>query len=215
MSILKEIDHGTPAITSSMTVSAKINGMDISVPEGTSIMRAASLYGIDIPKLCASDSLESFGSCRLCIVDYKDRTGFGYPSSCTTPITEGMEVITHNEKLIYLRKNLMELYISDHPLDCNTCAADGDCKLQDQASDLDLLGTNNMLKPTRTTRLPTTLIWANQLILPIHILTLIQKNASFVHVASGHVMKFKVLMLCHFMGGVMTLRLSLALQKIF
>jgi len=149
MSILKEIDHGTPDITSSITVSAKINGMDISVPEGTSIMRAASLYGIDIPKLCASDSLESFGSCRLCIVDHKDRTGFGYPSSCTTPITEGMEVITHNEKLIYLRKNLMELYISDHPLDCNTCAADGDCKLQDQASDLDLLGTNNMLKPTR------------------------------------------------------------------
>ena len=115
MSILKEIDHGTPAITSSITVSAKINGIDISVPEGTSIMRAASLYGIDIPKLCASESLESFGSCRLCIVDYKGRTGFGYPSSCTTPITEGMEVITHNEKLTYLRKNLMELYISDHP----------------------------------------------------------------------------------------------------
>ena len=149
MNSLKEIDHGTPAVKSTKTISAKINGVSISVPEGTSIMRAASLNGIEIPKLCASDNLESFGSCRLCIVDHKDRTGFGYPSSCTTPIAEGMDVTTHNEKLTHLRKNLMELYISDHPLDCNTCSADGDCELQDQASDLSLLGTNNILKPTR------------------------------------------------------------------
>ena len=86
MSSLKEIDHGTPAVKSTKTISAKINGVSISVPEGTSIMRAASLNGIEIPKLCASDNLESFGSCRLCIVDHKGRTGFGYPSSCTTPI---------------------------------------------------------------------------------------------------------------------------------
>ena len=149
MTNLKEIDHGTPAVASTKTVSAKINDVSISVPEGTSIMRAASLNGIEIPKLCASDNLQSFGSCRLCIVDHKDRTGFGYPSSCTTPITEGMDVTAHNEKLTHLRKNLMELYISDHPLDCNTCSADGDCELQDQSSDLGLLGTNNVLKPTR------------------------------------------------------------------
>ena len=153
MSSLKEIDHGTPAVKSTKTISAKINGVSISVPEGTSIMRAASLNGIEIPKLCASDNLESFGSCRLCIVDHKDRTGFGYPSSCTTPISEGMDVTTHNEKLTHLRKNLMELYISDHPLDCNTCSADGDCELQDQASDLSLLGTNNILKPVSYTHL--------------------------------------------------------------
>ena len=96
MNSLKEIDHGTPAVKSTKTISAKINGVSISVPEGTSIMRAASLNGIEIPKLCASDNLESFGSCRLCIVDHKDRTGFGYPSSCTTPIAEGMDVTTHN-----------------------------------------------------------------------------------------------------------------------
>ena len=108
MTNLKEIDHGTPAVASTKTVSAKINDVSISVPEGTSIMRAASLNGIEIPKLCASDNLQSFGSCRLCIVDHKDRTGFGYPSSCTTPITEGMDVTTHNEKLTHLRKNLIE-----------------------------------------------------------------------------------------------------------
>ncbi len=94
-------------------------------------MRAASLLGGSIPKLCATDSVESFGSCRLCLVEVEGRNG--YPASCTTPVAEGMVVHTQTDRLKKLRRGVMELYISDHPLDCLTCGANGDCELQDQA----------------------------------------------------------------------------------
>jgi formate dehydrogenase major subunit len=87
--------------------------------------------GTKIPKLCATDSLEPFGSCRLCLVEIEGRRGT--PSSCTTPAEEGMVVRTQSENLSGLRKGVMELYISDHPLDCLTCSANGDCELQDMA----------------------------------------------------------------------------------
>ncbi|MEC7300138.1 MAG: formate dehydrogenase subunit alpha, partial [Pseudomonadota bacterium] len=87
--------------------------------------------GIKIPKLCATDSVEAFGSCRLCLVEIEGRRGT--PASCTTPVTEGMSVRTQSDRLHKLRKGVMELYISDHPLDCLTCSANGDCELQDMA----------------------------------------------------------------------------------
>ncbi len=124
-------DLGTPAILSEIMISIDIDGVSISVPEGTSVMRAAALHDINIPKLCATDSLEAFGSCRLCAVQIEGRRG--YPASCTTPVAEGMQVTTQTEKLAKLRRNVMELYISDHPLDCLTCPANGDCELQDMA----------------------------------------------------------------------------------
>ncbi len=124
-------DLGTPAILSETMVSIEIDGVSVSVPEGTSVMRAAALHDINIPKLCATDNLEAFGSCRLCAVEIEGRRG--YPASCTTPVAEGMQVTTQNEKLGRLRRNVMELYISDHPLDCLTCPANGDCELQDMA----------------------------------------------------------------------------------
>ncbi|GAA0320322.1 formate dehydrogenase subunit alpha [Sphingomonas oligophenolica] len=127
-----EIDLGTrPAPVTGPMVSLTIDGQAIEVPEGTSVMRAASLMGTSIPKLCATDSLEAFGSCRLCLVEVEGRAG--YPASCTTPVMPGMVVRTQTEKLKTLRRGVMELYISDHPLDCLTCAANGDCELQDQA----------------------------------------------------------------------------------
>src|SRR5690606_26555213 len=95
------------------------------------VMRAAALAGINIPKLCATDSLEAFGSCRLCLVEIEGRRG--YPASCTTPVESGMVIRTETPKLHDLRRNVMELYISDHPLDCLTCPANGDCELQDMA----------------------------------------------------------------------------------
>jgi formate dehydrogenase major subunit len=94
-------------------------------------MRAAAENGAAIPKLCATDSLESFGSCRLCLVEIDGVRGT--PASCTTPVAAGMIVHTQTPRLQTLRKGVMELYISDHPLDCLTCAANGDCELQDQA----------------------------------------------------------------------------------
>ena len=126
-----DFDYGTPASLSETLVSIAVDGREISVPEGTSVLRAAALAGINIPKLCASDNLEAFGSCRLCAVEIEGRRG--YPASCTTPGVEGMAVTTQTAKLAKLRRNIMELYISDHPLDCLTCPANGDCELQDVA----------------------------------------------------------------------------------
>jgi formate dehydrogenase major subunit len=126
-----EIDHGTPRRESAAEVTLTIDGVAVSVPQGTSIMRAAIDAGVKVPKLCATDSLEPFGSCRLCLVEIAGRKGF--PASCTTPVEAGMQVHTQTPKLQQLRKGVMELYISDHPLDCLTCAANGDCELQDMA----------------------------------------------------------------------------------
>ncbi|HEY4065358.1 MAG TPA: formate dehydrogenase subunit alpha [Burkholderiaceae bacterium] len=128
---LKETDYGTPKRESEIEVTLDIDGNQVTVPKGTSLMRAAVDAGIQVPKLCATDSLEPFGSCRLCLVEIDGRRG--YPASCTTPAEAGMKVRTQTPKLQELRKGVMELYISDHPLDCLTCAANGNCELQDMA----------------------------------------------------------------------------------
>jgi formate dehydrogenase major subunit len=124
-------DMGTPAVAAAATVRLTIDGKAIDVPAGTSVMRAAREADINIAKLCATDSLGAFGSCRLCVVEIAGRKGL--PASCTTPAEEGMVVNTQSETLARVRRNVMELYISDHPLDCLTCAANGDCELQDMA----------------------------------------------------------------------------------
>jgi formate dehydrogenase major subunit len=124
-------DLGTPGAKSDVMVTVRIDGMPVSVPEGTSVMRAAAMVGANIPKLCATDNLNAFGSCRLCLVEIEGRPGT--PASCTTPCAEGMSVHTQTPRLDKLRKGVMELYISDHPLDCLTCPANGDCELQDMA----------------------------------------------------------------------------------
>ena len=124
-------DYGTPALHSEVAVTVHIDGMPVTVPEGTSVMRAAAIAGANIPKLCATDNVEAFGSCRLCLVEIEGRNGT--PASCTTPCQEGMSVKTQTPRLDKLRKGVMELYISDHPLDCLTCPANGDCELQDMA----------------------------------------------------------------------------------
>jgi formate dehydrogenase major subunit len=126
-----ETDKGTPASKSTEMVTITIDGFPVTVPAGTSVMRASAELGIQIPKLCATDSLEAFGSCRLCAVEIDGRRGT--PASCTTPVAPGMVVHTQTAKLKKLRRGVMELYISDHPLDCLTCAANGDCELQDMA----------------------------------------------------------------------------------
>ncbi len=113
------------------TVTLEIDGIAVSVPAGTPLLRAAVAAGVMIPKLCDSQELKPFGSCRLCLVEVEGRKG--YPSSCTTPAEAGMKVRTQSPQLAKLRRNVMELYISDHPLDCLTCAANGDCELQDMA----------------------------------------------------------------------------------
>lgn len=134
-------DYGTPAVSSESSalqkpVTLHIDGLSVSVPKGTSIMRAAALNDINVPRLCATDSLEPFGSCRICLVQIEGRKGF--PASCTTPVEEGMIVRTQTDAVAKLRRNVMELYISDHPLDCLTCSVNGDCQLQDTAGEVGL-----------------------------------------------------------------------------
>ncbi len=131
MTILTEKDFGTPRPRSSRRVRLEIDGFDVEVEEGASIMRAAATIGTSIPKLCATDRLNAFGSCRLCLVEIDGRKGT--PASCTTPVAEGMKVRTETPRLQKLRRGVMELYISDHPLDCLTCSDNGDCELQDIA----------------------------------------------------------------------------------
>jgi formate dehydrogenase major subunit len=125
-------DLGTPASKASESVNVRIDGVPVAVPAGTSVLRAAALAGIRIPKLCATDSLKAFGSCRLCLVEVEGRKG--YPASCTTQVVDGMSVRTQTDKLAQLRRGVMELYVSDHPLDCDGCPADSHCELQDMAA---------------------------------------------------------------------------------
>ena len=113
-----------------------VDGRAVEVAEGTSVMRAAALVGVEIPKLCDTDRLTPFGSCRLCLVEIRGREGT--PASCTTPCVAGMVVTTQSPRLERLRRGVMELYISDHPMDCLTCAANGDCELQDVAGEVGL-----------------------------------------------------------------------------
>ncbi len=127
-----QADFGTPASASEKLVTLTIDGRAVTVPEGTSVMRACSESGGSIPKLCATDNMKSFGSCRLCLVEVDGMRGT--PASCTTPVMDGMTVHTQTPRLQKLRKGVMELYISDHPLDCLTCSDNNDCELQDNAA---------------------------------------------------------------------------------
>src|SRR5919201_59012 len=93
-------DFGTPERKSEKLVTLEVDGCSVTVPEGTSVMRAAALAEIAIPKLCATDSLEAFGSCRLCLIEIEGRNGL--PASCTTPAEDGMKVRTQSARLAKL-----------------------------------------------------------------------------------------------------------------
>ena len=130
------LDLGTPAVLSDTQITVRIDGKPVVVPAGTSIMRAASLAGTQIPKLCATDSLEAFGSCRMCLVEVEGRKGT--PASCTTLVRMGCRSRPKPRGWTSCARAVMELYISDHPLDCLTCSANGDCELQDTAGEVGL-----------------------------------------------------------------------------
>jgi formate dehydrogenase major subunit len=152
---IDEADLGTPARQSDKLITLTIDGYEIAVPAGTSVMRAAALLGTRIPKLCATEQLEAFGSCRLCLVQIEGMKGM--PASCTTPVAQGMKVTTQSRALADIRRGVMELYISDHPLDCLTCPANGHCELQEMAGTVGLRevrygyeGANHLSAPKDT-----------------------------------------------------------------
>ncbi len=122
-----EPDLGTPALSGTETVRVTVDGRTVEVTAGTSVMRAAAEAGINIPRLCATDTLKAFGSCRMCLVEVDGVRGT--PASCTTPCTNDMVVTTQSDEIGRLRRGIMELYLTDHPADCAGCAR-GNCEMQ-------------------------------------------------------------------------------------
>jgi len=136
---LDHVDLGTPASDTAESVTIEIDGASVTVPAGTSIMRAAASVGNQIPKLCATDNLRAFGSCRLCLVEIDGRRG--YPASCTTQVAEGMKIRTQSDKLSQLRRGVMELYVSDHPQDLISDQAPLRTEIKDMAQRLGVTET--------------------------------------------------------------------------
>ena len=131
MALIREVDYGTPHRASQASVTLEVDGKSVTVPVGTSLMRVAAEAGVQIPKLCASDNLEPFGSCRLCLVEIEGRRGT--PASCTTPAEAGMKVRTNSPKLAKLRRGVMELYASDFPPDALNASAGVNSEFQEMA----------------------------------------------------------------------------------
>jgi iron-only hydrogenase group A len=112
-------------------VNLTIDGTAVSVPEGTTVMAAAEKLGIQIPRLCYHPDLSLAGSCRVCIVDVK---GMGhFMASCSVNVWEGMEVQTNSPEIRQARRDIVELLVDNHPIDCQTCERDGNCELQNLA----------------------------------------------------------------------------------
>jgi len=132
MALIQEADYGTPRRISETLVTLEIDGKPVTVPAGTSVMRAAAEVGVNVPKLCASDNMEPFGSCRLCLVEVEGRRGT--PASCTTPVDQGMKVRTQSPKLAKLRLGVMELYASDHPREMLHGSGNGQTEFQEMAA---------------------------------------------------------------------------------
>ncbi len=133
-------DFGTPQPADATgSVTLEVDGRAVTVPEGTSIMRAAALAGVRVPKLCATDTLKAFGSCRLCLCEIDGRKG--YPASCTTTVAAGMKVRTESPKLTQLRRSVMELYLSDYPIERQPTEAEARTELLAMAQTLGVRST--------------------------------------------------------------------------
>jgi formate dehydrogenase alpha subunit len=148
-------------------ITALIDGEPVRVPRGFTVLDAARQAGIYIPTLCYLENLKSYGGCRLCIVEIKGSKG--YPTACTTPLEPGMEISTGTPELQTLRRNILEMTLSEHPYTClvcgdkkecgefmhttrkagtitgcNFCTSNGDCELQDL---VDYLGLSDVRYP--------------------------------------------------------------------
>ncbi len=117
--------------TSPTTVTFKLDGQEVTVPAGLTIMEAAESFGIYIPRLCYHPDLHLEGSCRVCIVHVKDM-GF-YMASCSVKVWQGMEVETNSPEIRQARRDIVELLLDNHDMDCQTCERDGRCELQNLA----------------------------------------------------------------------------------
>ena len=129
-----------------------IDGQEIRAARGTTVLEAASKAGIYIPTLCHDPHLEPYGACRLCIVKIDGLRGL--PTSCTTPVEEGMVVTTEDEEITRIRRGIVELAIADHPAECLTCLKSDECELLHAASYLGVEKSSLERLHRRTTLLP-------------------------------------------------------------
>ncbi len=110
-------------------VNIKINGKDVSVPAGSTILEAARLANIKIPTLCYLKGINEIGACRICVTEVKGARSL--VTSCVFPVREGMEIITNSPRVIESRKKTLQLLLSDHDKKCLSCVRSGSCELQD------------------------------------------------------------------------------------
>lgn len=114
-----------------MTVHIKLNGKPIEAENGQTILEIAQQHGVEIPTLCYHKDLNPTGNCRMCVVEVKG--GRFLQAACVTPAWEGMDIETHSPKVVADRKMTLEMMLANHPMDCISCEATGNCELQDRA----------------------------------------------------------------------------------
>ncbi len=111
-------------------LNVKINGIEVSVPKGSTILEAARIAGVEIPTLCFMKNKNEIGACRICVVEANEGRGFRIVTSCVYPCSEGMEVLTNSQKVQKARKTTLELMLSTHKKECLSCVRSTNCELQ-------------------------------------------------------------------------------------
>lgn len=117
-------------------LTVKINGLEVSVPAGSTVLEAAHIAGIEIPTLCYMKEINEIGACRICVTEVNEGRGFRLVAACVYPVTNNMEILTSSPKVIESRKRTLELVLSTHDKKCLSCVRSGNCELQKLAKDL-------------------------------------------------------------------------------
>ena len=111
-------------------ITVKVNGAEISVPAGTTVLEAAHKAGFEIPTLCYMKEINEIGACRICVTEVNEGRGFRLVAACVYPCSNNMEILTNSPKVIAARKKTLELILSTHDRKCLSCVRSGNCELQ-------------------------------------------------------------------------------------
>lgn len=116
-------------------ITVKINGVELEVPKGTTVLEAAHMAGFEIPTLCYMKEINEIGACRICVTEVNEGRGFRLVAGCVYPCSNNMEILTNSPKVIESRKRTLELILSTHDRKCLSCVRSGNCELQKLAKD--------------------------------------------------------------------------------
>ncbi len=116
-------------------ITVKVNGVEISVPKGTTVLEAAHIAGFEIPTLCYMKEINEIGACRICVTEVNEGRGFRLVAGCVYPCSPNMEIVTNSPKVIESRKKTLELILSTHDRKCLSCVRSGNCELQKLCKD--------------------------------------------------------------------------------